>query len=136
MEKPRQYPKCCEDDTRKLNSILNIFYKHMYMIWILHNRTYCKLIHNIELYFNMSYRQSHALYVLHEIKWIVCQCIVFIWKYAFLFHMIEIIFFSFLLMRKKYFDRKVLKFFFTSTMKIPDPTPNKKVVVALHFRYK
>jgi hypothetical protein len=28
----------------------------------------------------MSYRQSHALYVLHEIKWIVCQCIVFMEK--------------------------------------------------------
>jgi hypothetical protein len=46
MEKPRQYPKCCKDDTRKLNSILNIFYKHMYMIWILHNWTYCKIIAN------------------------------------------------------------------------------------------
>ena len=27
-----------------------------------------------------GYRQSHALYVLHEIKWIVCQCIVFMEK--------------------------------------------------------
>jgi hypothetical protein len=27
-----------------------------------------------------GYRQSHALYVLREIKWIVCQCIVFMEK--------------------------------------------------------
>jgi hypothetical protein len=68
-----------------------------------------------------GYRQSHALYVSREIKWIVCQCIVFMEKCISVPHDRENNF--------CFPSHEKTKKIFTSTMKIPAP-PNKKMVVA------
>jgi hypothetical protein len=78
-----------------------------------------------------GYRQNHALYVLREIKWIVCQYIVFMEKCISVPHDREQNF-AFLLMRKKYFDwGRFWKKNLRAQWKSQPPPPNKKMVVAI-----
>ena len=78
-----------------------------------------------------GYRQSHALYFLREIKWIVCQCIVYMEKCISVPHDRKIIFCFPSHEKKIFWLRKVLKKNLRAQSKSQAP-PNKKMDVALN----